>query len=253
MIKKTSIAFASVLILLSFYSCVKESSTLLEDMAFLDKQYMRALLVSKNLNGKNTEIALDEFLVFWREFKKKYYDINKEDRQWKTDFDAMQDILVRSKFYVKSGEDISASYLILHDGKYVLSDMRKRNNIEWFIDNLNSIYKTAYRINELSSFYAYAGVSGLTAEESTRIDTVFSLLSNASEKALVNLEKSNIALFNIPDAKLNSVIQNLEALNTIIIKDIALNIEANNYEQVAILSDNIMNLYFNILSMVIED
>lgn len=253
MIKKTYIAFASVLILLSFYSCVKESSTLLEDMAFLDKQYMKALLVSKNMNGKNTEIALDKFMVFWREFKKRYYDINEEDRQWKTDFDAMQDILVRSKFYVESGEDISASYLILHDGKYVLSDMRKRNNIEWFIDNLNAIYKTAYRINELSSFYAYGDIRGLTAEESTRIDTVFSLLSNASEKALVNLEKSNIALFNIPDAKLNTIIQNLEALNTIIIKDIAFNINANNYEQVAILSDNIMNLYFNILSMVTED
>ena len=161
-IKISDILFLSFLISFLIFSCKKEEDNLLEDMAYLDKSYIETLLDIRD--NRNIKQSIERFMINWSGFKKKYYNINEEDPQWKTDFDTLQDILISSHYYIISGEDKSAGYSIFHDIKYVLSDLRKRNNIDWFFDNLNSIYKLSYRLGELSKVYIESNVD-LSLEE----------------------------------------------------------------------------------------
>jgi len=249
--------FYSILIFIFIFSCSKEKDTLLEDMAFLDKQYIKTILIVRNMDQNRSGDAISAFMVSWNIFKDRYYNINREDRQWQSDFDAMQDILISSGYYVLSGEDISASYSILHDGKYVLSDMRKRNNINWFIDDINSIYKTADRMKELAFSYdndveTYNGAAAVTKkeEELVRVRTVYDLLVTSAEKTMTDMDKSNVEIFNIPDNNLIVIIQNISTINNIIM-DINDSITINDYKSVILYSDSIINIYFNILSIIV--
>ncbi len=240
-----------ILISIFIFSCSKEEDTLLEDMAFLDKQYIKTILIVRNMNQSRSDSSISNFVISWNIFKDRYYDLNEEDRQWRSDFDAMQDILISSSYYVFSGEDISASYSILHDGKYVLSDMRKRNNISWFMDDINSVYKTAERIKELADSYQNDIEGTISKEEEIiRIRTVYDLLMSSAEKTMADMDKSHIELFNIPDSNLIVIIQNISTINDIII-DINNAIASNDYESVILYSDSIINIYFNILSIMV--
>lgn len=243
-------------ILLFSISCAKEKTDLLEDMAKLDKEYIKTLLIAKNMDGEKTKQSIEAFANYWNNFKKKYYEANKEDRQWELDFDSLKDILIRSHFYASNGEDVSASYLILHDIKYVLSDLRKRNNIDWFVDKLSAVYKTAYRMNELSKDYVLTNAKQKqiypNPDEIRRLEAVYSLLDSASQKIKYNIDKSNIEYFNISDYSLNGVKQNIVTMDNIV-ADIGTQINAKNYQNIFKLTENIIDIYFHTLYIIVSD
>ena len=211
-IKISDILFLSFLISFLIFSCKKEEDNLLEDMAYLDKSYIETLLDIRD--NRNIKQSIERFMINWSGFKKKYYNINEEDPQWKTDFDTLQDILISSHYYIISGEDKSAGYSIFHDIKYVLSDLRKRNNIDWFFDNLNSIYKLSYRLGELSKVYIEGNVD-LSLEEKEKLIMVYYLLNSAIETTIEEFDKSNIFLLQLNQARLEAIKHNINAINNL--------------------------------------
>ena len=226
-IKISDILFLSFLISFLIFSCKKEEDNLLEDMAYLDKSYIETLLDIRD--NRNIKQSIERFMINWSGFKKKYYNINEEDPQWKTDFDTLQDILISSHYYIISGEDKSAGYSIFHDIKYVLSDLRKRNNIDWFFDNLNSIYKLSYRLGELSKVYIESNID-LSLEEKEKLIMVYYLLNSAIETTIEEFDKSNIFLLQLNQARLEAIKHNINAINNLkqsIGNDIASNIYKN--------------------------
>lgn len=245
-IKISDILFLSFLISFLIFSCKKGEDNLLEDMAYLDKSYIETLLDIRD--NRNIKQSIERFMINWSGFKKKYYNINEEDPQWKTDFDTLQDILISSHYYIISGEDKSAGYSIFHDIKYVLSDLRKRNNIDWFFDNLNSIYKLSYRLGELSKVYIESNVD-LSLEEKEKIIMVYYLLNSAIETTIEEFDKSNIFLLQLNQARLEAIKHNINAINNLkqsIGKDIASNI----YKNIASLCNNMLNIYFNTIQIM---
>ena len=228
-----------LIILLLLISCGKKENTLLEDMALLDKSYIRTLLYTANINNQNRKESIERFIIDWNAFKKKYYNANTEDPQWKTDFDSLQDILIRSHYYIASGEDESAGYSILHDIKYVLSDMRKRNNINWFVDNINAIYKTANRMNELSKIYGL-NTTVLTEAEENRLVVVYQLLDSAVKNALLELSAEQI----------EALRHNMNTISDLVLA-IGNNISNKKYTDIPNISANIINIYFNSLQIIV--
>lgn len=244
--------YIAIFFIFLFVGCVKKEDTLLEDMAVLDKEYIKTLLTTKNMGAENSKNAISGFIVKWNDFKKKYYNVTDEDPQWKTDFDSLQDILIRSHYYVSSGEDVSASYLILHNIKYVLSDLRKRNNIDWFVDYFNAIYKTAYRMQELSKIYKNTKSNSVfTPEEETKLQSVFNLLDFASQNTILKFDDSNINLFNLSSQKLNTIRRNIEAIDNIV-RSIGIAISSKKYGTISNMCESIINIYFNTLQIIID-
>lgn len=245
-IKISDILFLSFLISFLIFSCKKEEDNLLEDMAYLDKSYIETLLDIRD--NRNIKQSIERFMINWSGFKKKYYNINEEDPQWKTDFDTLQDILISSHYYIISGEDKSAGYSIFHDIKYVLSDLRKRNNIDWFFDNLNSIYKLSYRLGELSKVYIESNVD-LSLEEKEKLIMVYYLLNSAIETTIEEFDKSNIFLLQLNQARLEAIKHNINAINNLK-QSIGNDIASNIYKNIASLCDNMLNIYFNTIQIM---
>ena len=236
--------FSSISFLI--FSCKKEEDNLLEDMAYLDKSYIETLLDIRD--NRNIKQSIERFMINWSGFKKKYYNINEEDPQWKTDFDTLQDILISSHYYIISGEDKSAGYSIFHDIKYVLSDLRKRNNIDWFFDNLNSIYKLSYRLGELSKVYIESNVD-LSLEEKEKLIMVYYLLNSAIETTIEEFDKSNIFLLQLNQARLEAIKHNINAINNLK-QSIGNDIASNIYKNIASLCNNMLNIYFNTIQIM---
>ncbi len=245
-IKISDILFLSFLISFLIFSCKKEEDNLLEDMAYLDKSYIETLLDIRD--NRNIKQSIERFMINWSDFKKKYYNINEEDPQWKTDFDTLQDILISSHYYIISGEDKSAGYSIFHDIKYVLSDLRKRNNIDWFFDNLNSIYKLSYRLGELSKVYIESNVD-LSLEEKEKLIMVYYLLNSAIETTIEEFDKSNIFLLQLNQARLEAIKHNINAINSLK-QSIGNDIASNIYKNIASLCNNMLNIYFNTIQIM---
>lgn len=245
-IKISDILFLSFLISFLIFSCRKEEDNLLEDMAYLDKSYIETLLDIRD--NRNIKQSIERFMINWSGFKKKYYNINEEDPQWKTDFDTLQDILISSHYYIISGEDKSAGYSIFHDIKYVLSDLRKRNNIDWFFDNLNSIYKLSYRLGELSKVYIESNVD-LSLEEKEKLIMVYYLLNSAIETTIEEFDKSNIFLLQLNQARLEAIKHNINAINNLK-QSIGNDIASNIYKNIASLCNNMLNIYFNTIQIM---
>lgn len=245
-IKISDILFLSFLISFLIFSCKREEDNLLEDMAYLDKSYIETLLDIRD--NRNIKQSIERFMINWSGFKKKYYNINEEDPQWKTDFDTLQDILISSHYYIISGEDKSAGYSIFHDIKYVLSDLRKRNNIDWFFDNLNSIYKLSYRLGELSKVYIEGNVD-LSLEEKEKLIMVYYLLNSAIETTIEEFDKSNIFLLQLNQARLEAIKHNINAINNLK-QSIGNDIASNIYKNIASLCNNMLNIYFNTIQIM---
>ena len=245
-IKISDILFLSFLISFLIFSCKKEEDNLLEDMAYLDKSYIETLLDIRD--NRNIKQSIERFMINWSGFKKKYYNINEEDPQWKTDFDTLQDILISSHYYIISGEDKSAGYSIFHDIKYVLSDLRKRNNIDWFFDNLNSIYKLSYRLGELSKVYIESNID-LSLEEKEKLIMVYYLLNSAIETTIEEFDKSNIFLLQLNQARLETIKHNINAINNLK-QSIGNDIASNIYKNIASLCNNMLNIYFNTIQIM---
>lgn len=245
-IKISDILFLSFLISFLIFSCKKEEDNLLEDMAYLDKSYIETLLDIRD--NRNIKQSIERFMINWSGFKKKYYNINEEDPQWKTDFDTLQDILISSHYYIISGEDKSAGYSIFHDIKYVLSDLRKRNNIDWFFDNLNSIYKLSYRLGELSKVYIESNVD-LSLEEKEKLIMVYYLLNSAIETTIEEFDKSNIFLLQLNQVRLEAIKHNINAINNLK-QSIGNDIASNIYKNIASLCNNMLNIYFNTIQIM---
>lgn len=245
-IKISDILFLSFLISFLIFSCKKEEDNLLEDMAYLDKSYIETLLDIRD--NRNIKQSIERFMINWSGFKKKYYNINEEDPQWKTDFDTLQDILISSHYYIISGEDKSAGYSIFHDIKYVLLDLRKRNNIDWFFDNLNSIYKLSYRLGELSKVYIESNID-LSLEEKEKLIMVYYLLNSAIETTIEEFDKSNIFLLQLNQARLEAIKHNINAINNLK-QSIGNDIASNIYKNIASLCNNMLNIYFNTIQIM---
>ena len=210
------------------------------------KSYIETLLDIRD--NRNIKQSIERFMINWSGFKKKYYNINEEDPQWKTDFDTLQDILISSHYYIISGEDKSAGYSIFHDIKYVLSDLRKRNNIDWFFDNLNSIYKLSYRLGELSKVYIGNNVN-LSLEEKEKLIMVYYLLNSAIETTIEEFDKSNIFLLQLNQARLEAIKHNINAINNLK-QSIGNDIASNIYKNISSLCNNMLNIYFNTIQIM---
>ena len=240
--------FILLLILIIFSSCQKKEDNFLEDMASLDKAYMDTLLIIRDVNNPNRKESIEKFIIIWNDFKKKYYNSNTEDPQWKADFDSLQDILIRSHYYISSGEDESAGYSILHDIKYVLSDLRKRNNVNWFFDNLNSIYKISYRVGELSKIYAGSNIT-LSPEEEEKLIVVYYLLDAAVKNTISEFDRSNIHLLHLSQQQLGTLKHNIETIDDLV-KSIGNDLFSKKYSNLSNISENILNIYFNSLQII---
>ncbi len=246
-IKNCNILLLIITPVIFIISCSNRSEdTLLNDMSIIDYNYAKTLLLLKDLDRNTSIAAIDDFSKYFALFRKYYYNINPEDFYWKSDINIISDLLIRVNYFVSEDEDISAGYLIFHDVKYALSDIRRRNNIDWAMDYLSFIYKTAYRLNELSQDYSIKGI--VEYEEKNRIVSVYDSLNDKSRDLLEKMRENKFDIYDFSQAQKDELYKEILKMDIIVI-DIGRYLTENNFEMVVSSTENILNIYFEIMEI----
>lgn len=223
---------------------MKSSDTLLPDLAQIDYNYADTLIKVRSLDRESSVLALSNFNRDWRLFRKYYYKINEEDHLWQSDIARLSDTVVRVNYFVTEDEDISASYLILHDVKDILSDIRRRNNIDWAFDYLSIIYRSIVRLDELS--LTYSEQRHLSEEEKNRIISVYISLDNKSKELLQKVERNLFPLYHFDQEQRDIIFRNIIKLDAIVFSMGSYFVD-NDYSQINELSGRLLDTYFDIL------
>ena len=236
-----------LLLSLFFLSCSSKSSdTLLNDIAQIDYNYAHTLLTVKKMDRESSIDVISKFMKDWAVFRKYYFNINEEDYRWKNDINTISDLLIRVDYFVSDDEDISAGYLILHDVKHVLSDIRRRNNIDWPMDYLTSIYKTTYRLNELSKIYSEK--NNILQEDSNRIVSVYMSLDSSSQELLEKMKKNTFEFYQFTNIDKETLYQEIVKMDKLII-DMGIYFSDGNYNEIHKQTAKILDKYYAIINL----
>ncbi len=232
---------------LFFLSCSRKSSdTLLQDLAQIDYNYADTLIKVSSLDRESSITALSNFARDWRLFRKYYYNINEEDYLWKNDIGRLSDTVIRVNYFATEDEDISAGYLIFHDVKDILSDIRRRNNIDWAFDYLSIIYRVAIRLNELS--LDYSTQKHLSDEDKNRIISVYISLDSRSKELLEKMEKNIFPLYQFDDEQKTIMLRETTKLDAIVFS-MGVYFVDGNYKEIHKLTEALIGTYFYILDI----
>ncbi len=230
-----------------FLSCSRKSDdTLLQDIAQIDYNYASTLLKVGSLDREASVSALSNFTRDWKLFRKYYYNINEEDYLWQSDIGRVSDTIIRVNFFVAEDADISAGYFILHDVKDILSDIRRRNNIDWTFDYLSIIYRVATRLNELS--LAYSEQRSVSEDDKNRIISVYISLDTRSKELLEKTERNILPLYQFSDEQRESLYKNVVKVDAIVFSMGQYFVESN-YKEIHNLTNSLIDTYFNILEI----
>ncbi len=246
-IKKYKTIKYILLLSLFFLSCSSKSSdTLLNDIAQIDYNYAHTLLTVKNMDRESSIDVISKFMEDWAVFRKYYFNINEEDYRWKNDINTISDLLIRVNYFVSEDEDISAGYLILHDVKHVLSDIRRRNNIDWAMDYLSSIFKITYRINELSKIYSEK--NNILEEDRSRIISVYISLDSTSQELLEKMQKNTFEFYQFRNIDKETLYQEILKMDKLII-DMGIYFSDSNYNEIYKQTAKILDTYYAIMNL----
>ncbi len=225
---------------------MKSGDTLLPDLAQIDYNYAGTLIKVRSLDRESSVEALSNFNRDWKLFRKYYYNINEEDYLWQNDIGRLSDTIIRVNYFATEDEDISAGYLIFHDVKDILSDIRRRNNIDWAFDYLSIIYSSAFRLNELSLIYSEQ--RHVSEEEKNRIISVYISLDSKSKELLQKMERNLFPLYHFDDEQRELLFENIVKLDAIVFSMGAYFVESN-YAEIYNLSNILSDTYFDILGI----
>lgn len=112
-----------------------------QDMVKLDKVYIAALALSSQGKVDESRKAVYALRASWQSFKARHYDANPADRQWKADFDAVENRVAKSVAIVDTpGKPVAEAHEVLEDVRNVLMKLRARNRVEYDIDGLTAFH-----------------------------------------------------------------------------------------------------------------
>lgn len=112
-----------------------------QDMVKLDKVYIAALALTSQGKVDESRKAVAALRESWQAFKTGHYNANPADKQWKSDFDAVEKMVAKAVAIVGApGKNVTEAHEALEDVRNVLMKLRQRNRIDYYIDGLTAFH-----------------------------------------------------------------------------------------------------------------
>jgi len=115
-------------------------SDFIKDSVVFDRAYIAVLAVT---NKEDTALS-PKAMVFlkqdWPVFKAKYQGHKPDDPQWAKDFAHLDELIAEADRLVTEGRNLLEAHEVLEGVRYTFLDLRRRNNIEYFIDHLTEFH-----------------------------------------------------------------------------------------------------------------
>ena len=111
-----------------------------KDFVSFDRAFIPPLALTRGEKLKPSKKGMKRLKENWGAFKAKYYDANAEDPKWKQDFQKIEKVIMEADALVKSGKDLIAAHEGLEEIRFITMNLRKRNNIPYYIDPLTAFH-----------------------------------------------------------------------------------------------------------------
>ena len=111
-----------------------------KDFASFDRAFIPPLALTRGEKLKPSKKGMKLLKENWGTFKGKYYDANPKDPEWKEDFDKMEKVIMKAAALIKDGKDLIAAHEELEEIRIITMNLRKRNNIQYYIDPLTEFH-----------------------------------------------------------------------------------------------------------------
>lgn len=138
--KKTSVALGILLLGAWAIFTGFAPQELKKDFVSFDRAFIPPLALTKQGKAMPSKKAMNPLRRNWAAFRAKYYDANPGDPQWKGDFDHIGKAIAEADEIVKSGINLKEAHESLEEIRDVTLNLRKRNNIDYYLDLLNEFH-----------------------------------------------------------------------------------------------------------------
>ena len=138
--KKRNTLLGIILLALFFTLTGFTDMNILKDFASFDRAFIPPLALTNQDKLKPSQKAIRLLNKNWESFKTKYYNSNPQDPEWKEDFDRIGKQIAEATSIVESGENLMHAHEALEEIRSITLDLRRRNNIEYYIDYLTEFH-----------------------------------------------------------------------------------------------------------------
>ena len=111
-----------------------------KDFVAFDRAFIPPLAITNQEKVNPSRKAMKILMQNWEAFKAKYYDANPQDPKWKEDFDHIDRQIQEAAKIVKSGKNLMAAHEALEEIRIITMELRKRNNMEYYLDPLTQFH-----------------------------------------------------------------------------------------------------------------
>ncbi len=119
---------------------------ILADMVKFDEVYIPVLASTmQNKIGKSL-IAMKRLKKYWKEFEGKYYHYYFNDRNWEDSFCRIDNLINKASVIVDSMRNLKHAHETLEGVRQIFMKLRKRDNINYFIDLLTRFHEPMEKI-----------------------------------------------------------------------------------------------------------
>ena len=119
---------------------------LVQDMIKFDQHYIPALAFTSDEQLPQSRSAMQALLPVWQSFQQRYANSRSNDKQWLTDFNTVNNYIDQAKKIVASGDNLKDAHEALEHIRIVFMQLRQRNNIDYYIDNLTRFHEPMEKI-----------------------------------------------------------------------------------------------------------
>lgn len=197
--------YICLFLILLLLGCAKEPAqqNILKSMAELDRRYIPALLFSNLQKQRETEIAMERLVKEWKEFDRKYhnlefkYGLDIKDKFWKEDFCVINALIATAEGFVKEGK-LTEAHAQLGGVRMVLRELRHRNGLKYYLDGMNEFHEAMESI-----ILGLRGKDNLTDKD---LDVLRGLFKKAQAGwAKVGRSEIDPSLFDFDTAKIEAI------------------------------------------------
>jgi hypothetical protein len=116
---------------------------LLKSMAKFDQVYVPAFIFTNLQKQRESEIAVERLKKEWKQFNRKYYNLelkyglNITDKFWKENFEEISGLIISAEAMVK-GRELGSAHDKLGGVRQILSELRHRNGLAYFLDGMTA-------------------------------------------------------------------------------------------------------------------
>ena len=139
--KKLLVLVGISILLVTASASANSHTELIKAFVSFDQAFIPPLAITNQEKVKPSKKAMAILNQNWSEFKPAYENYNPTDPNWKKDFEYADAQIKKANGIVDSGKDLFSAHETLESVRIQFKELRRRNNIDYFLDYLTEFHE----------------------------------------------------------------------------------------------------------------